>query len=167
MNIKELIFEIKITLDNWHNQNKTYWDNRDFDPKSLSIVIEKLAYHNYCGWHLHEVYFENVKNNIHDGYMTTNHNIHRNQTMEMIDAFYTSNQNTNAKFHSESFGSIIDRIINDYIKYLHCLENQDERSESLKQQVEILIKVADELQEEVLLGQKQIIVWKRFKVQYE
>lgn len=167
MNIKELVFEIKITLDNWHNQNKTYWDNHDFDPKSLSSVIEKLAYHNYCGWHLHELYFENLKRNIVDGSQITQHNRYRNQCMEVVDSFFCENQNTEAKYHSEGFGSIIDRIINDYIKYLHCLEIQDERSESLKKQVETLIEVADELQEEVLLGQKQIIIWKRFKVQYE
>ena len=87
--------------------------------------------------------------------------------MEVVDSFFSENQNIEAKYHSEGFGNIIDRIINDYIKYLHCLEIQDERSESLKQQVEILIQVADELQEEVLLGQKQVIIWKRFKVQYE
>jgi hypothetical protein len=167
LNIKELVFEIKTTLNNWHNQNKTYWDNQDFDSDNLSSVIEKLAYHNYCGWHLHEVYFENVRNNIHDGHMTTNHNVYRNQTMEMIDAFYTTDQNADAKYHSEGFGSIIDRIVNDYIKYLHCVEYSDVKAEGLLNQVEILTDIAADLEEEVLSGTKQILVWKKFKVQYE
>ena len=37
----------------------------------------------------------------------------------------------------------------------------------LSEQMEKFKQSSDELQEEVLLGQKQIIIWKRFKVQYE
>jgi hypothetical protein len=99
--------------------------------------------------------------------MTTNHNVYRNQTMEMIDAFYTTDQNADAKYHSEGFGSIIDRIVNDYIKYLHCVEYSDVNAEGLLNQVEILTDIAADLEEEVLSGTKQILVWKKFKVQYE
>ena len=167
MKISSLIANVLNTLKKWHTLDLKFWDNHHYDCTDINNVIENLAYRNYCGWHLHELYFENLKRDIVDGSQITQHNLFRNQCMEVVDSFFSENQNTEAKYHSEGFGNIIDRIINDYIKYLHCLEIQDERSESLKQQVEILIQVADELQEEVLLGQKQVIVWKRFKVQYE
>ncbi len=167
MKISELIANVIIKLKYWDSLDLKFWDNHPLDYNDINSVIENLAYRNYCGWHLHELYFENLKRNIVDGSQITQHNRYRNQCIEIVDSFFCENQNTEAKYHSEGFGNIIDRIINDYIKYLHCLEFQDERSESLIKQVEILTQVADELQEEVLLGQKQIIIWKRFKVQYE
>ncbi len=167
MEIKEIIKEIFIVLDKWHDLDYKIWDDYYEDNNDILYVVQKLAYHNYCGWHLHELYFENIKKNIIDGSVITDHNKKRNTCMESIDNYFTKNQNTEAKFHSEGFGSIVDRIVNDYIKYLHCLEYNDQRSEKLLYQVQLLTKIANELFDEVKNGTKQIIVWEKFKVQYE
>ena len=167
MKISELVSNVLDKISLWNNRDLKFWENHSYDCTDINSVVENLAYRNYCGWHLHELYFENIKKNIVDGSQITQHNIFRNECMEIIDAFYTSEQNTNAKYHSEGFGSIIDRIINDYIKYLHCLEYNDTKAEDLLKQVEILTSIADDLEEEVVSGTKQILVWKKFKVQYE
>jgi len=61
-------------------------------------------------------------------------------------------------------GSIFDKLSNDYIKYLHLIENKDERSSLLEKQVSYFEKCLEKLDTDLREGYKSIIVFQKFKV---
>jgi|APGre2960657404_1045060.scaffolds.fasta_scaffold01442_2 hypothetical protein len=163
--IKELILNIKKTIDDWHSNNlKNFEIEKNFDENNPSCLIKKLAYHNYCGWHLIEEYQNSNKNTIqfvYDGGLI--HNKDRNNCMEMIDEFFYKLQKNEGNFNSEGFGSIFDRLINDYIKYLHLKQSNDIRSDSFYEQINFLETALEQLYKEVLVGSRKITIFKKFK----
>lgn len=163
--IKELISNIKKTIDDWHSDDLKNFDLKsDFDTSDLFLLIKKLAYHNYCGWHLIEEYQSSNKKTVqfvYDGGLK--HNKDRNSCMEMIDEIFYKLQKNEGSFNSEGFGSIFDRLINDYIKYLHLKESNDLRSVDFYKQI-IFIEIAlEQLYKEVLDGSRKITIFKKFK----
>ena len=60
MKISELIANVIIKLKYWDSLDLKFWDNHPLDYNDINSVIENLAYRNYCGWHLHELYFEEI-----------------------------------------------------------------------------------------------------------
>lgn len=161
----DTVFEI---LKSWHGQNLTIFDlEEDDNNDDLSLILKKLAHCNYLGWHYCEIYFENLRNKNFNGLLITETNKSRNVQMEKIDEFFEHLQSDQGEYHTESFGSITDRLINDYIKYLHCVEYDDDRSKGLFEQINLLIEVSSKLLDDVLQGKKKLLVWKKFKVKYE
>lgn len=165
---RKYIDDVFDLLSKWHNNKLTIFDfEENIEENSLLHTIAKLAYYDYLGWHYCEVYFENLRNKNFNGLLITESNKSRNLCMEQIDEYFHAIENSDGDFHSESFGSIMDRILNDYIKYLHCLEYEDNRAVDLKDQIDLLIDISINLLEDVKNGKKKLLVWKKFKVKYE
>ena len=164
--INELILNVKKTIDDWHSNNlKSIEIEKNFDVNNLSCLIKKLAYHNYCGWHLIEEYQNSNKKTIqfvYDGGL--GHNKDRNNCMEMIDEVFYKLQKNEGNFNSEGFGSIFDRFINDYIKYIHLKESNDIRSDYFYKQINFLEISLEQLYKEVLDGSRKITIFKKFKL---
>lgn len=163
--INELILNVRKTIDDWHSNNlKNFKIKKNFDVNNPSCLIKKLAYHNYCGWHLIEEYQNSNKKTVqfvYDGGLI--HNKDRNNCMEIIDEFFYKLQKNEGHFNSEGFGSIFDRLINDYIKYLHLKESNDIRSDSFYEQIKFLEIALEQLYKEVLVGSRKITIFKKFK----
>ena len=84
--------------------------------------------------------------------------------MEMIDEVFYKLQKNEGNFNSEGFGSIFDRFINDYIKYLHLKESNDIRSDYFYKQINFLEISLEQLYKEVLDGSRKITIFKKFKL---
>jgi len=166
MQIQEIIQEIKTTIDSWHSENLKWFEyDTILDTKDDIVnVIKKLAFHDYCGWHFIEGYQDTNKNNIqfvYDGGLE--HNKYRNACMEKIDEFFYSLQKNSGSYNSEGFGSIFDRIINDYIKYIHLKESNDPRAEDFYKQIEFLENALNQLYSEIITGTRRITIFRKFK----
>jgi len=166
MDIKQLIDNIKVTIDKWHNANLGYfeYEESNFNVSDINSLIEKLAYHDYCGWHFIEGYQTSNKDFIrfvYDGGLE--HNKHRNACMEMIDELFFSIQKNTGTNNSEGFGSIFDRLINDYIKYIHLRDSHDDRYHNLSPQITFLENALIELYQEIISGTRKITIFRKFK----
>jgi len=165
MGINEYIELLKSAINDWHNQDLKIFENDDFNNNDLSSTLIKLSYHNYVAWHMIEEYQNADKDIIkfvYEGGLY--HNSSRNFCMQVIDEHYVRLQDNNAEPHSEGMGSIFDKLSNDYIKYLHLIENKDERSSLLEKQVSYFEKCLEKLDTDLREGNKSIIVFQKFKV---
>jgi hypothetical protein len=87
----------------------------------------------------------------------------RNEAIEKLDSFYVSVQGSSDNFHSEGMGNIFDRLINDYLKYIHLVQDLDERSKLLTAQMDFTKKCLTNLDQDIRNGVKQIMVFQKFK----
>jgi hypothetical protein len=163
--IQEIVQEIKITIDLWHSKNLKWFEyDTILDTTDITNIIKKLAFHNYCGWHFIEGYQDTNKNNIqfvYDGGLE--HNKYRNACMEIIDEFFYLIQKNSGIYNSEGFGSIFDRLINDYIKYVHLKETNDSRADDFYKQIVFLENALEQLYNEIIIGTRRITIFKKFK----
>ena len=163
MIIKKIISNTKNLINEWHTEDKK-WFSSNLNNLDIQNSVNKLAFHNYCGWHFIEEYQNKNKEIISFVYEGgLEHNKNRNECMEKIDEFFDKIQLKTGGFNSEGFGSIFDRIINDYIKYLHLKENNDTRAELMEDQIYFLEKAAEQLYTDITCGQRQIKIFKKFK----
>jgi hypothetical protein len=165
MGVVDLIRTIKSSISEWHDQDLKIFDNTELNNSDLQSTLVKLSYHNYIAWHMIEQY-QNTDSDVikfvYEGGLI--HNSSRNFCMQLIDEYYVKVQNQNAESHSEGMGSIFDKLSNDYIKYLHLIENKDERAHLLEKQVAYFENCLEKLDYELKNGKKSIIVFQKFKV---
>lgn len=160
----ELVENIFFSIDQWHNEKKKIFD-LEIEKDNVLSLTKKLCYHNYVAWHLIEEYQngdENIVKFVYEGGLK--HNPARNECMQLIDQIYVNFQNPDAETHSEGMGSIVDKLSNDYIKYVHLVENNDERKHLLIDQVNFHVNSLKKLNDEILNGQKRIMVFQKFKI---
>lgn len=165
MNVNEYIKILKSSISEWHNQGLKIFENNEFNNDDLASTLVKLSYHNYVAWHMIEEYQnanKDVIKFVYEGGLF--HNSSRNFCMQVVDEYYVKIQNDEAESHSEGMGSIFDKLSNDYIKYLHLIENKDERSILLEKQVAYFENCLNKLDHELRNGKKSIIVFQKFKV---
>lgn len=165
MDIADYIKILKSSILNWHNQDLKIFENLDLNNTDLESTLIKLSYHNYVTWHMIEEY-QNADNDVvkfvYEGGLR--HNSARNFCMQEVDQHYVDIQNCDAESHSEGMGSIFDKLSNDYIKYLHLVENKDERASLLEKQVLYFENCLTKLDSDLRSGKKSIIVFQKFKV---
>jgi hypothetical protein len=153
------------TLDKWHKNNSVFFDfESNFDIGSFQYWLQKLAFHDYEGWHYIEEYAnqdKKVVQFVYEGGLEQNKM--RNEAIEKIDSFYVSIQDNTGTFHSEGMGNIFDRLINDYLKYIHLVQDFDERSKLLVAQMEFTKTCLESLDQDIRNGVKQIMVFQKFK----
>jgi hypothetical protein len=163
-NLSEALTEACGALDNWHEQDLTWFDYDQEETSSIQSFCRRLAFHNYCNWHFTDAYNAEDHNYVKfvwDGGLA--HNNKRNLLMQDIDEYFVSIQTENGDYNSEGMGSIIDRFTNDYLKYIHFKSDDDERAPLLIPQIEFLKSAALNLERDLLSGQKRIIIFKKFK----
>jgi hypothetical protein len=162
--ITEALSITKEFINSWHKEDRTWWE---FDYQKNDILIYncvKLAYHDYATWHMIERYQSNDVSEIkfiYEGGLE--HNKFRNECMQNIDEYFYSFQSNTEIFNSEGVGTIVDRFINDYLKYIHLIEDNDERSSQLEFQINFSITSAEKLVQEIINGTRSIIIFKKFK----
>ena len=153
------------TLDKWHQSNSVFFDfSSNFDDGSFKYWLQKLAYHDYEGWHYIEEFAnqdKKVVQFVYEGGLEQNKL--RNEAIEKIDSFYVSVQGSSDNFHSEGMGNIFDRLINDYLKYIHLVQDLDERSKLLTAQMDFTKKCLTNLDQDIRNGVKQMMVFQKFK----
>jgi|APGre2960657373_1045057.scaffolds.fasta_scaffold159465_2 hypothetical protein len=163
-NITEAISITKENLDLWHKENKTWWEFEFSQDDLLVYNCVKLAYHDYATWHMIERYQSNDANEvkfIYEGGLE--HNKYRNECIQNIDEYFYKFQSNAEVFNSEGVGTIVDRFINDYLKYIHLVEDSDERATQLEFQINFSITSAEKLVQEMIDGTRSIIIFKKFK----
>ena len=136
----------------------------NFDIGSFQYWLQKLAFHDYVVWHYIEEYAnqdKKVVQFVYEGGLKQNKM--RNEAMEKIDSFYVSMQENTGTFHSEGMGNIFDRLINDYLKYIHLVQDFDDRSKLLVAQMEFTKTCLEALDQDIRNGAKQIMVFQKFK----
>jgi hypothetical protein len=164
LDIFSMIDNLKTQILYWHINNYKIFDKNDFDESEILSILIKLAYHDYVGWHMIEDYQNSDKEVIKfvfEGGLI--HNISRNYCMQLIDEYYVNMQNENAEFNSEGMGSIFYKLANDYIKYLHLVEDNDNRSSLLETQVSFYEKCLKKLDSDIKSKNKKIIIFQKFK----
>ena len=153
------------TLDKWHQNNNIFFNfESNFKSGTFEFWLQKLAFHDYEGWHYIEEYAnqdKKVVQFVYEGGLEQNKM--RNEAIEKIDSFYVSVQDQTGVFHSEGMGNIFDRLINDYLKYIHLVQDFDERSKLLIAQMEFTKTCLDNLDKDLRKGVKQIMVFQKFK----
>lgn len=160
---------ISITKDNilaWHNQGLKWFDFKSqYQEQDIRSTIERLSFHNYCGWHLIEEYQNSNKDTVSFVYEGgLHHNRERNNCMERIDLHFYSLQKHTGAFNSEGFGSIFDRHSNDFVKLLHLNELGDPRANEFEKQIAFLENAIEQLSNDIITGQRQVMIFKKFKV---
>jgi len=165
--IEKIMHDLKSIIQGWHTENLDCFEEKQYDLKDLSSLVEKLAYHNYYCWHLLENQELDKKENSNFVWETgTYHNVYRNVCMQNIDQIYVDIQNEEAEYNSEGMGSLFDKFTNDFIKYLHLISLQDKRAESFKKQVDFHQICIDDISNKICEGNKRIIVFQKFKISY-
>lgn len=165
--IKKVVCDLKNVIETWHSENLDCFDEKEYDLEDLSSLVQKLAYHNYYCWHLLENYELDTKENVSFVWESgVYHNKSRNVCMQNIDQIYVNIQNEESEYNSEGMGSMFDKFTNDFIKYLHLVSLQDERSESFKKQVDFHQNCIEEISNKICNGNKRIIVFQKFKISY-
>ena len=164
MGLLEIIDYTSRSIDKWHADSLTWFDYDEEVTDDIACYVRKQAYHNYCNWHYTENYNQKEPNYlgyIWDGGLA--HNRDRNLYMQKIDEYYVSVQVPCSTYNSEGLGSVLDRYSNDYIKFLHMTAENDERAPLMLPQIEFLKNIAVSLENDLLNGNRNIIVFKKFK----
>jgi hypothetical protein len=162
--IIDAILATKVNLDTWHAEQRTWWEFEFSQEDELVFNSVKLAYHNYATWHMIERYQTNDAKEvkfIYEGGLE--HNKYRNLCIQNIDEYFYKYQTNTEVFNSEGVGTIVDRYINDYLKYIHLLENNDDRASQLEFQINFSKSSAEKLVQEMIDGTRSIIIFKKFK----
>ena len=160
MDVVNCIDLLKSSILKWHSEDLKIFEDNGLNNSDLSSTLVKLSYHNYVTWHMIEEY-RNSDNDVvkfvYEGGLT--HNSARNFCMQVVDEHYVKLQDNSAESHSEGMGNIFDKLSNDYIKYLHLIENKDERALLLEKQVMYFENCLIKLDSDFKNGKKSIIVF--------
>lgn len=163
-NIDYYINSVLDQLNSWHNSNFKIFE-LDNELDDLENLVIRLSYHNYIAWHMIEEYKNSdtdVVQFVYNGGLL--HNAKRNHCMQKIDEIYVNIQKSCDNFNSEGMGSIFDKLTNDHIKYLHLVENKDDRQSLLLSQVNFHKKCLNKVHDEILKGNLNIIIFQKFKI---
>jgi len=165
-------------IGTWHNIGKDYWewDNDETItnyPDNLLYLINKLTYHNYILWHLENICRAGDLHNVATAKLKIDiHNQARNDTIEQIDDLLiklVQDNNTQAPYHSETLGSLIDRIIVTQLKIYHLCEINPTtelyktRHSILNDQYNFLRNCATELLDDILNNKRHIRIFRQLK----
>lgn len=164
--LQVLLNTLSDKLSDWHTKDLTWFDLDELivPDDSISYLIIKLGFHNYCTWHLIEGYEDNDPQKVHFVYAGgLAHNKDRNKTIELIDDYFIHYQKGMGKINSETLASIIDRISVLYLKMLHMKMDNDPRSKMVENQTRVLERCLMELYYDMLSGERQIAPLSRFK----
>lgn len=153
--IKDILDTVFNKANEWHENDMTVFE---FNSPYPAL---KLLYHNYQTWHLIDLYKTNPEQIQYDSHGIL-HNKLRNNAIAELDEIFNLFQKETGKYHSETLGDIIDKIIISYIKVLHLPNG--ENKDCVKKHIEILTTCAEDLFKEMNAGTRKCPVIKRFKV---
>lgn len=156
--ILQLIFN---TASEWHNKGLTVFDLPENEETVENAAI-RVLYHNYQTWHLIDLYKSNPSKVPYDNHGIT-HNKLRNYAISDLDEYLNKYQKGTGKMHSETLGDIIDKISILFLKTLH-IDKEDLRFEVATYHLNILVSCAKDLFDEMIKGDRQCPVLRRFKV---
>lgn len=150
----------------WHNQGLDLFEFEEHLSGVDQATVE-LLYHNYQIWHFIERYVSPDAGTVlfvYDGGIR--HNKLRNECIERLDGYLCDLQKGTGKINSETIGSILDRIGILQIKSLHLKDKVDPRLFQVQRQLDILIRCASELMDEMISGERRCELFSRFKIEY-
>lgn len=165
--IERLVESIKSHAEKWHSEGKEIFEldvPTDTTPEYYAV---KLLHHNYLIWHYIDLYKSPDSGTVLFVYdKGIEHNRYRNETIEQLDSALCEMQKGSGKINTETIGSAIDRMGIHYIKYLHLRDSKDSRASTVLQQFCILVGCINELMEDMVTGDRQCLVFSRFKIDY-
>ena len=165
--IERIIESIKTSAEKWHADGKEIFDLDRTEDGSPEYYAVKLLHHNYLIWHYIDLYKSPDSNTVLFVYdKGIEHNKYRNETIEKLDEILCKLQQGSGKINTETIGSAIDRLSIHYIKYLHLKTAKDSRYLKVLQQFYILVGCVNELMEDMIAGNRQCLVFSRFKIDY-
>jgi hypothetical protein len=168
--IRQLIDRIRAQLEEWHRAgldlfpiDEAGWS---VSADSLEGQVFRLVYHNYENWHTEEIVQTIADDTVAMRHYRRGigHNRDRNLAMEKIDQIVAGMQRGGGEPHSETLGSILDRLTILHLKLLHSQDTAPERVADLRHQEEFLARCACSLYEDLLAGRRQCTWYVRKKL---
>ncbi|HHI79242.1 MAG TPA: DUF4254 domain-containing protein [Planctomycetes bacterium] len=153
-------------MERWHEEGKEFFP-APFPsgvPKTLAACLEKLAYHNFHIWH-----YENYGRSEQDHLVVfgwqgcQENNKERNLTINAIDDLIRPHYRKGVPFHSETLGSLLDRVTIQYLKYLYMRRGNPLLGPQILENILALIDCGQELLDQVFAGKIRCLELPRLK----
>ncbi|GEM_PF-3274863 len=163
--IFEHVFE---RLDTWFETGEEFFPfESGTKPGTLPFYAEKLAYHNFQIWN-----YENYGRSDRDDLVVfgwrgaQENNKERNLAINGVDGLMRPRYRPEAEIHSETLGSIFDRITIQYLKLLHHRERDPDLAGYIGGHLQELLGCAERLHAGILAGRLRCLELPRLKLYF-
>ena len=161
--------EVFLEIDRWFEAGAKFFEfTPGFEPTCLTHYAEKLAYHNNQIWH-----YEDCGRSMDDALVVLGwrgaqqNNTARNDTINAIDAILRPEYRDEAELHSETVGSLFDRITIQDLKYKNFLEKKPETAVRPRSYITDLIECTQVLLDDIHAGRKRCLELPRLKLYFD
>lgn len=155
-------------VDEWFADGVDFFElDSSFPDHSIEFHVEKLAYHNYQIWH-----YENWGRSHDDDLVVRGwrgaqeNNKGRNLSINEIDAVIASDYRDGAEVHSETVGSIVDRITIQYLKFKNFGLQSEPTAAQLRRNIDALMACCESLLAAIAAGEKRCLELPRLKLYF-
>ena len=166
--MKDMFSEIFDHVDKWFDDGEKFFEwEPEFEAGAIAFYSARLAYHNYHVWN-----YEDYGRSDDDALVVMGwrgaqkHNTARNRSINAIDELIRPSFCSVAELHSETLGSIIDRITIQYLKYKNFLANDPGVAMQLRAHIDELIECCQTLLDDIASGRKRCLELPRMKLYF-
>ncbi len=153
-------------MEGWHEEGLEFFPPpfAPGPPKTLGACLEKLAYHNHHIWNYENYGRSNQDRLVVFGWKgCQKNNMERNLTINTVDDWMRPHYQEGAALHSETLGSILDRVTIQYLKFLHMRKKSPQLGPKILSHIEELIGCAQTLKDQILCGELRCLELPRLK----
>lgn len=153
-------------LELWHNQDLKHFTWEFIEQENtLAGLIERNIYYNYQGWHFEDLGQSDNPTDVMRGWKgSRENNRNRNQSIQYIDEYFIPFYSEEAEEYTETIGVILDKVSILYIKYLHLVENGDERCQILFSVIQKIIQRTNYICQNIMEGKIKCITIPHLKL---